>query len=489
MSKYSVIWRRLAALGSVLFLCLGLPVLQAQTNSRHSRPPAPRRPNILLILADNLGCGDLGCYGQTKIQTPNIDKLASEGMRFTGFYAGAPAGAPSRCALMSGLDTGHTPVRAKTSATLPSSCMTVALMLKQGGYATGFIGKWGLGAPGTSGSPQRQGFEEVVGYVDPAQAEDYYPYSLSRYGPRVTAHQVILAGNAGGRQGDYAPKLFTIAALNFLRIHKPDQFNRHQSFFLCLAYPIPHANPMVARSGGNGTQVPGDGQYSDRDWSPAQKDRAAMITRLDGYVGQIMAQLKRLQLDENTLVVFTSARGPATDIGADIKLSQSAGPLPGANTDLYEGGIRVPFLARWAGTIAPGQVNDQPAALWDFLPTADDIARLKPPKGIDGLSLLPVLLSQARAVHHKFLYWESFAHGFQQAVRMGDWKALRLKPGQPLELFNLKKDPAERHNVAKQNPGVVKRIETYLKTARTEPGRWTVKPGEAVEGADKPGGT
>ncbi|HOX56020.1 MAG TPA: arylsulfatase [Candidatus Paceibacterota bacterium] len=476
------IWRR-AGRGLVLGLAgsLALPALSASTN----RPSAAlaRRPNIIFILADDLGYGDLGCYGQTKIKTPNLDKLAADGMRFSQFYAGSTVCAPSRCVLMTGRHTGHALIRGNAKVALRPQDLTVAEVLHQAGYRTCLAGKWGLGNEHTTGVPQKKGFDEFIGYLDQVHAHDYYTDFLWRYDPPGEAKPGFdgrrdFPENQGGRKGRYMSDLFTTVALNFVQINKPDQFNKYRPFFLYLAYTIPHANNEEGRSTGNGMQVPSDAPYSDQSWPQPEKNKAAMITRMDADIGKLMDKLKQLKIEDNTIVFFSSDNGPHKEGGVTPQFFQSAGPLRGIKRDLYEGGIRVPMIVRWPMKIKAGTVNDQPWAFWDFLPTVAEVAQAKLPKDepLDGLSFLPTLLGKPQTNGHEFLYWEFHERGFQQAVRMGEWKAVRLAAGAPLELFNLQTDPGEKENVAERNPSVVARIENYLKTARTESEHWPIKP-------------
>ncbi len=468
--------------GMETIVCLAFAVaaslLSAQAQpALAARSAAAPKPSIILILADDLGYGDLGCYGQTKIKTPNLDKLAAEGMRFTGFYAGSTVCAPSRCALMTGLHTGHAFVRGNGRLALRPEDLTVAELLKREGYHTALVGKWGLGNENTTGVPQKKGFDEFVGYLDQVHAHDYYTDHLWRYDPKTGFDgPMTFPENQGGKKGLYSHDLFTEAALNFLRINKPDQFNKYRPFFLYLAYTIPHANNEEASRSGNGMQVPSDAPYSNEPWPQVEKNKAAMITRLDADVGRLMAKLTDLKIDGDTVVIFTSDNGPHKEGGVDPKFFQSSGPLRGIKRDLYEGGIRVPLIVRWPGKIQPGQTNALPWAFWDFLPTAAEIAGARVPEKIDGISMLPTLLGQPQTNQHAFLYWEFHERGSQQAVRMGDWKAVRIKPGEPLELYDLKTDIGEKHNVAAQNSEVVARIEEYLKTARTESKHFPLKP-------------
>jgi len=453
----------------------------AQETTENSPPPAPRRPNIVLIVADDLGYGDLGCYGQTRIQTPNIDKLAAEGIRFTSCYAGSAVCSPARAALMLGQHTGHLNIRGNVRPTtlLPNE-ITVAQILKDSGYRTGLIGKWGLADEGQPGVPQKKGFDEFLGYLSNNEAHDYYSEWLWRYTPSLPGNdgfngRMHFPENAGAKRGLYNPDLFTKVALTFIKNNKPDQFNHYRPFFLCLSYNIPHANNEEGRRTGNGMQVPTDAPYATEPWPQPERNKAAMITRLDADVGRIMDQLATMQLLTNTVVIFTSDNGPHAEGGVDPKFHNSSGPLRGIKRDLYEGGIRVPMIVHWPVGVKPGQISDFPFAHWDFLPTAADIGMTKAPKGIDGISLFPLLTGQAQTNKHEYLYWEFHEKGFQQAARSGTWKAVRPQVDAPLELYNLKTDLGEKENVAAKNPEVVAKFEAYLKTARTESPNWPVK--------------
>jgi len=484
--------RRTASQALLLCLAASSVVLPLRAQPGSAPSPAPRNPSILFILADDLGYGDLGCYGQTKIKTPNLDKLAAEGMRFTSFYAGSTVCAPSRCALMTGSHTGHGFIRGNAAAALRPQDLTVAEVLKQAGYHTALVGKWGLGNPNTTGVPQKKGFDEFIGYLDQTHAHDYYTDYLWRYDPPSPAKQgyddrMEFPENRDGKKVVYLHDVFTRAAVNFMRINKPDPFNNYRPFFLYLAYTIPHANNEEGRRTGNGMQTPSDIPYSDQPWPQTEKNKAAMITHLDASVGVLMDQLKQLKIDDHTLVLFTSDNGPHQEGGADPKFFQSSGPLRGIKRDLYEGGIRVPLIVRWPSQIRPGTVNDQPWAFWDFLPTAAELAQVKPLPKCDGISLLPTLLGQPQTNRHDFLYWEFHERGFQQAVRMGDWKAVRPQAGEPLELYNLKTDLSEKENVADKNPEVVAKMEAFFKTARTESDLWPIKPAGAKQPGKKKG--
>lgn len=318
----------------------------ALTPAASTAQPAPR-PNIILILADDLGYGDLGCYGQTRIQTPNLDRMAAEGIRFTSAYAGSTVCAPSRCSLMTGLHTGHARTRGNRSPDLPlrPEDVTVTEVLKQAGYRTALFGKWSLGELGSSGYPTRKGFDEWFGFFSQLHAHNYYPEHL------LDGESAWLCrGNMGMQRRDYAPDLFTERALRFL-----EKQNRATPFFLHLCYTVPHANNEMGRDTGDGMEVPSYGPYANRPWPQPEKGFAAMITRMDADIGRILAALKRRGLDENTLVIFTSDNGPHREGGHDPRFFESSGPLRGIKRDLYEGGIRVPMIARWPARIRGGR--------------------------------------------------------------------------------------------------------------------------------------
>jgi len=432
--------------------------------------PAAKRPNIIFIMADDLGYGDLGCYGQKKIKTPNIDQLAEEGTRFTHCYAGSTVCAPSRSVLMTGQHTGHTRVRGNFGKVggavvldngspqrripLEPEDVTVAEVLKQAGYVTGIAGKWGLGEPDTTGLPSRQGFDEWFGYLNQRRAHTYYPPYLWR-----NEQKVILQGNKNGRREQYSHDLFTKFALDFIRRHKSEPF------FLYLAYTIPHAR----------YEIPSTEPYTDEPWPKDAKVHAAMITRMDADIGRLMVLLKELAIDNETLVFFCSDNGAAKRWDG---IFDSSGPLRGHKGDLYEGGLRTPMIARWPGKVPAGKTSN---AVWyfaDVLPTLAELAGVKPPDNIDGISILPTLLGESQNTNDRFLYWEFFGRMFQQAVRWRNYKAVRQAPNKPLELYDLAGDVAEQHTIAAQRPDVVAAIEEYLTTARTDSLNWPIKPGK-----------
>jgi len=425
---------------------------------------ASEKPNVIFIMADDLGYGDLGCYGQKVIQTPRIDRLSAEGTRFTQFYAGSTVCAPSRCVLMTGLHTGHATIRGNKMVPLRPEDVTVAEIFKQAGYATGIVGKWGCGEAYTTGIPNRQGFDFWYGYLNQWRAHNYYPDYLWRN----EQPEVLLGNNILNRPQQYSHDLFTAEALQFI------EQNKSRPFFLYLAYTIPHANNELTRcNNGNGMEVPDYGPYKSKDWAKPQKGHAAMISRLDGDIGRIVKKLKGADIDNNTLIFFTSDNGPHHEGGADPAFFDSNGPLRGIKRDLYEGGIRVPMIARWPGKVKAGVSSDQIWAMWDFLPTMADLVGIEAPAGLDGISMLPALKGKSQR-DHEFLYWEFHERGFSQAVRMGDWKAVHKDRG-PLELYNLKEDIGEERNVAGNRPAVVAKIEACLAKARTDSKHWPGK--------------
>ncbi len=448
--------------------CFALSITFCLSFAAIAEESKPRSPNIIFILADDLGYGDLGCYGQKQIQTPNIDKLAKEGLRFTQCYAGSTVCAPSRCCLMTGYHTGHARVRGNANVPLRPEDATVAEMLKKAGYATGLSGKWGLGEAESTGVPTKKGFDSFFGYLNQHHAHNYWPDFLWRDEKKVEIAGNVVKNNVASTKAVYSPDLIASDALQFI------EKNKAKPFFLYYAPTLPHANNEAKQEG---MEIPSDKPYSDKPWPQPQKNHAAMITRLDADVGRIMQRLKDLKLDDNTIVFFSSDNGPHKEGGADPKFFHSAGPLRGFKRSMTDGGIRVPMIVRWPGRIEPGE-SDHVWAFWDFLPTAGDLAGAKSPEGIDGISVVPTLLGKGEQKKHEFLYWEFHEGGSKQAVRYGNWKAIRLKLGGPLELYDVTKDIGEERNVAEQHPEIVKKIEGCLKTARTESEVWPLKAGK-----------
>ncbi len=439
-------------------------------------------PNIVFILADDLGYGDLGCYGQQKVKTPNIDTFAAEGTRFTQCYAGSTVCAPSRCCLMTGYHTGHARVRGNALVPLLPEDVTVAEVLKGAGYHTALIGKWGLGEPDTTGIPNRQGFDYFFGYLNQAHAHNYYPDHLWRNEEKVPLEGNVLGEKKGVSKqcGQYSHDLFTDEALSFL-----DRAGE-APFFLYLAYTIPHANNERGAAEGDGMEVPDYGSYGEQPWPDPERGRAAMIERLDRDVGRFMRKLNDLGLDENTLVFFTSDNGPHREGGVNPDFFDSSGPLRGIKRDLYEGGIRVPGIARWPGRVPAGLVSDQVWAFWDFLPTAADLAGAKAPEGIDGVSIVPALID-GKSIEHPPLYWEFHEGGYKRAVRMGNWKGVKVKPDLPLELYDMTSDIGEDRDVAADQPDIVEQTEVFMEGARTFSEEWPGEQKDAPKAKGKKG--
>ena len=436
------------------FVVVLLSVLAAQM--------AVAKPNIIFIMADDMGYADAGCFGGEHILTPNINRIASEGMRFTQCYSGSPVCAPARSVLMTGLHTGHTRIRGNTGkggvkglggrngrVPLEAEDVTVAEILKRAGYATGITGKWGLGEPETSGTPNRQGFDEWFGYLNQRKAHSHYPDFLW-----LNEAKFELPGNDGGRTQQYTHDLFTGFALNFIRR------NQKGPFFLYVPYTVPHSK----------FEVPDLGPYSDNDWKEDEKAYAAMITRMDRDVGKILAVLEECGIDENTVVFFCSDNGAANRYD---HLFKSSGELRGRKRDLTEGGIRTPMVVRWPEEISAGSVSDRPWTFADFLATAADLAEITVSGPTDGVSVVPTLKGQPQPeLNERFLYWEFFEKGFQQAARRGDWKMIRSEAAGGLELYDLGVDPGETKNVAGEHPEVIQAFERDLAVARRPSKAW-----------------
>ena len=419
-------------------------------------------PNILFILADDLGYGDLGCYGQKRIQTPNIDRLAAEGVRFTQAYSGSTVCAPSRCTLMSGKHTGHCATRGNRHPEIPVpvSDPTIGEVLKRAGYRTAHYGKWGLGGPETASTPTERGFDEFFGFLNHQHAHQAYPDYL--WEGRV---ETMLPRNWFYRKQQYVPDMFTERTLKF--IDKPSD----KPFFVYLSQTVPHANNELGQMTKVGIEVPDQGPYARENWPEVERNFAASITRMDSGIGRIMDLLKRKNLDRNTLVIFTSDNGPHNEGGHSPEFFSSRGPLRGVKRDLYEGGIRVPAVARWPGHIKPGTLSAAPWAFWDVLPTLAEVAGGAAPGGIDGVSFAASLEGRSQAPHGHF-YWEFHEGGFQQAVREGDWKLVRQLPALRPELFNLSDDLSESHDLSGKHPDIVKRLSGLMQTSRVESQWW-----------------
>ena len=461
----------------VLMILIGTALVQSCDQPKKNKIS---HPNIIFIMADDLGYGDLGCYGQESIKTPHIDKMAAEGIMFTQHYAGNTVCAPSRCSLMTGLHMGHAVVRGNIQAKtepygqlpLSETTVTVASLLKNVGYKTAMIGKWGLGNAGGPGDPSKQGFDYYYGYLDQVLAHNYYPEYLIRNGEKEMLSNEVKylskdawhkgLGSYSTKKVDYSNDLFTKDALHFIKE------NKENPFFLYLPYTIPHDNGEAET--GQRMEVPDFGIYKDMDWKSDQKGYAAMITRLDQAVGSILQKLKESGIDENTIVIFTSDNGP--EMGYDFaKYFDSNGKFRGGKRDLYEGGIREPLIARWPGKIHPETVSDHLSAFWDFLPTACEIAGVSVPANTDGISYLPALTGKKNQPEHDYLYWEFYEGSGAKAVRKGQWKAvknnLKNNPNSPVELYELESDPGETRNLADQYPDIVSEMDSIMLIANS----------------------
>jgi arylsulfatase A-like enzyme len=439
------------------------------TEGNASQPAG--RPNIILILADDLGYGDLGCFGQQRIQTPHLDRMAREGMRLTDFYAGSTVCAPSRCVLMTGYHTGHAFIRGNGKDNLRPDDVTVAEVLKQAGYATGLIGKWGLGHEGSTGMPTRQGFDYFYGYLDQHHAHNYYPTFLVQNEARVRLKNVVpnegpYGEGVASEKVEYSHDLIAEQALAFVDHH------RDGPFFLYLALTTPHANNEAGRAG---MEVPDYGIYADKDWPDPQKGHAAMITRMDRDIGRLLAKLRDQGIDQNTCILFSSDNGPHREGGNDPDFQDSNGPLRGIKRDLTEGGIRVPTIARWPGKVAAGSTSDFVGGFWDVLPTLAELggAADHVPPGLDGISFVPTLLGRAdKQQQHEFIYWAFYERGGARAARMGAWKAVQQPFNSPVRLYDLKTDVGEERDLAGQHPGVVEMMVKRMDSAYAPSERW-----------------
>lgn len=436
---------------------------------------AAQKPNVIWIMADDLGYGDIGCFGQKRIKTPRLDRMAQEGLKFTDFYAGSTVCAPSRCVLMTGYHTGHSLIRGNAKQNLRPEDVTLAEVLKSAGYATGLAGKWGLGHEGSLGVPTRQGFDFFYGYLDQHHAHNYYPSFLMRGEAREELKNVVPPGGEFGsgvatEKHEYSHDLIATAALKFVDDHQAEPF------FLYWAMTLPHANNEAKSAG---MEVPELGEYANTDWPAPQKGHAAMITRMDRDIGRMFDKLKALGLDERTLVVFTSDNGPHAEGGSDPAFNQSSGPLRGKKRSLTEGGIRVPTIARWPGKVPAGATTNFLGGFQDVMPTLAQLAGATSavPKDIDGLSFVPTLLGHASGQkQHDYLYWAFYEAGSGQAVRAGDWKAVQQPINTAVRLYNLATDLGEDHNVAAEHPEVLARLKADMQAAYAPSEQWRFKP-------------
>ncbi|MDR2983081.1 MAG: arylsulfatase [Puniceicoccales bacterium] len=420
----------------------------------------PRKPNIIFIMADDLGYGDLSMDGQKKFKTPNIDNLAKEGLTFANAYAGSTICGPSRCALLTGLHTGHAVIRGnapESSNFLPDDNPSVARLLKNGGYATGCFGKWGMGLPANAGSPSRQGFDEFVGFMTHMEGHFHFVNNIW-YGDEKRSHSEQV----------YSQKVFFDSAADFIKR------NKDKPFFIYLAPTIPHASLEATDE----DMAPFKGKFPEKPWGKPDGQHyryqatphaafAAMVTRLDKDVGKITSLIDELGLAKDTIIVFTSDNGPHQEGGADPKFFNGSGPFRGIKRDLTDGGVHVPFIARWPNTIKAGTKTDNFWAHWDLLPTVADLAGLPVPKGLDGVSLAPTFKGQKQPEHPP-LYWEFYERGWkQQAVRDGKWKGVYEKKEAPMSLYDIERDPGEKTNLAKSNPEIVKKLEAIIEASHT----------------------
>jgi len=439
------------------------------------------KPNIIYILADDLGYGDVGYNGQQKFTTPNIDKLGAEGMVFTQHYSGSTVCAPSRSALLTGQHTGHTFIRGNKEIQpegqypMPDSIYTLPEMMKEAGYVTSVYGKWGLGYPGSEGDPNNQGVDEFLGYNCQRLAHHYYPYYLWH-----NQEKMMLDGNIGTNQKDYAPDIIHDQVLQFI------ENNKDTSFFMFYASPIPHAEllmpqkdidpfieqfePDTVHVGTDSGELYRKGPYGTQENCHAAF--VAMVTRLDQQVGEIVAKLEELGIADNTVIMFTSDNGPHQEGGADPDFFDSNGIYKGYKRDLYEGGIHVPMIAKWPTKITPGSTTDHTSAFWDVMPTLANIVGAEVNENIDGISFLPTLLGNKEQKQHDYLYWEFHEKGGRIAVRKGNWKGVKYNvlndSDANIELYDLSIDPGETNNLASEKPEIVKELTTIMKEARTE---------------------
>ena len=463
------------SLSSCVPTLLAMGIVEAKIHKQEDNP------NIIFILADDLGYADLSCMGQTKFSTPNIDRLASQGMMFTQHYSGSSVSAPSRSCLITGQHTGHTVIRGNKELPvegqhpLPTDTYTIFKMLKDNGYLTSVFGKWGLGAPNTEGAPENQMVDEFYGYNCQRLAHSYFPYHLWHNDKKI-----LLKGNEDKNENDYAPYLIHDAAIDFIKE------NCDTTFFMWYTSVIPHAelkvpeqelkafvgNPdyeeEIAYSGCDDGEYYKNGGYGSQQYTHATF--AAMVSVLDRQVGDVCAVLDSLGIADNTIIIFTSDNGPHLEGGADPDFFNSNGELRGYKRDLYEGGIRVPFIVRWNNKIEADSKSDHVSAFWDFMPTVADLIDAKLPENVDGISYLPTMTGYGEQKEHDYLYWEFHENNGRQAVRKGDWKAVKydVHNDGKIELYNLKSDVSEKFNVADAFPEKVDEFDSLMRTSRTD---------------------
>lgn len=441
------------------------------------------KTNIIFIMADDLGYGDLGCFGQKLIKTPELDRMAKEGMKFTRFYSGSTVCAPSRSVLMTGQHMGHTHVRGNAGGdmmrqSLRDEDITVAEKLKESGYSTALIGKWGLGEVGQQGHPLNQGFDYFYGYLNQVHAHNFYPEFLWRnhskhilnnvVKPAGTSARAGFIGGAATKRVEYSHDLFATEALSWI------EKNKDNPFFLYLPLTIPHANNEGSRMFGDGAEVPDYGIYKNKDWPKQDKGQAAMISRMDKDVGRILNLLTKLKIAENTLVIFTSDNGPHDEAKHNPERFNPSGPLRGMKRNLTEGGIRVPTIAWWPKTIEANRVSDQPFYFGDLMATSCEIASSKKPVGIDSISFLPTLSGDLnKQDSHQYIYWEFYERTFRQAVVMKEWKLIRSgMNNSTIELYDLSRDIHEDKNLASEHPALAQRLISYMEEAHIPHPNW-----------------
>lgn len=434
------------------------------------------KPNVILIVLDDAGYGDFSCYDTSHLKTPNVDLLRAQGMKFNQFYAGSTVCAPSRCVLMTGQHSGHCRVRGNKPGALLPEDVTIAELMKQAGYRTACIGKWGIGAELPLDDPNRNGFDEFFGYISMWHAHNFYPEFLIHNGTKSPLRNVVMeqwkqddGRGVATQKVDYAPEVLTQRVLNYI-----DE-NKSEPFFLYYALNVPHANNEGGRfnpAEEKGMEVRDFGPYADQAWPGPEKGFAAMMRNIDLAVGQIIDQLLLSGIDEETVIFITSDNGPHQEGGHKMEYFDSNGPLRGMKRDLYEGGIRVPLIVRWSGHIPRMSETNHISAFQDLLPTIAELAEVEAPKNIDGISFVPTLLNQKDQRAHDFLYWEFTEQGGKRAIRQGDWKLVQTdvskqSPKRP-ELYHLPDDLGETKNVASEQPEVVDRLAKLMDQAHTE---------------------
>lgn len=459
------------------FLILGLGLALVGS------PQAADRSNIVYILADDMGYGDLGCFGQETLNTPHIDQLAADGMKLTRHYSGSTVCAPSRCVLMTGLHTGHCTVRGNGDKLLKPTDITIAQKLKEAGYRTGCFGKWGIGHPPPRDNPNQFGFDEFYGYVNMHHAHNFFPEFLIRNGEMEKLDNVLddmwrekkgyeLGGPREGAgvakvKKDYAPNLITDEAIRFI------ETGGEEPFFLYFALNMPHTNNEGGRDPyKNGMEVPDYGEYADKDWPDTEKGFAQMMRMIDGYVGRVVETLEKKGLTEETIILFSSDNGPHEEGGHVMEYFDSNGPLRGMKRDLYEGGVRVPTIVKWPGKVAAGTESDVLSGFQDVFPTLTEVAGADTPENLDGISLVPVLTGDPdKQSRHDFLYWEFQEQGGKKAITDGKWKFIMLGTQKasytPSELYDLSQDPGEEYNLAPDNGELADRLREKMEEFHT----------------------